>query len=375
MTHSLPVAFITSCRSDFAKLRPYISYFVKHRCPVSIFVTSMHVNSQLGMTREEMISYFPQGVRFCWDESFPQQQPLSAMAHLLTSIDNFFTQEKIKFVFVHGDRMEAFAAASTAAIRLLPICQIEAGDVSGNIDESFRHAITKLSHRFLVDSEVAKRRVLRLGEDPHSVFVTGSSAISLLPHKKRQKELLRSYHLPAKYAILLCHPETGFSSREQYDHIAQLVRALNQLPLNFLVLPPNNDPGYTEILRAYQLLNAQQTLMLPSLSCETYLTLLNQAVCLVGNSSSSIKDAPALGIPSIMLGSRQQNRAKGIRAPYYKVVQNAAEAAKWVDFFRTHSPKRMRQVVTAKNFEKKLEHIFTPEFFRPNIQKSFYDKR
>ena len=100
MNHSLRIAFITSCRSDFAKLRPYISYFVKHRYPVSVFVTSMHVNSQLGMTREEMISYFPQGVQFCWDESFPQQQPLSAMSHLLTSLDIFFTQEKTQFVFI-----------------------------------------------------------------------------------------------------------------------------------------------------------------------------------------------------------------------------------------------------------------------------------
>lgn len=375
MNLKIRIGFITSCRSDFTKIRPYIRFFVKRQVPVSVFVTSMHVNSQLGVAREELTSYFPKGVRFCWDESFPQQQPISAISHLVTSVGHFLQEEKIQFVFVHGDRMEAFAAATAAASLLLPICQIEAGDVSGNIDESFRHAITKLSHRFLVDNKTAQKRVLRLGERPDSIFITGSSSLSLLPSSKEQQTLTKLYNLPTPYAIVLYHPETGLEEKEQYRRVADLVKELNRLPIHFLVLPPNNDPGYPEILRAYRLFDTKKALMVPSLSGETYLTLLNQAVCLIGNSSSAIKDAPVLGIPSIMVGSRQINRVKGIHAPHYKTTSSAQEAASWVLAYSKNKRPYKRTMCLADKFEKNLERIFTPEFFKPDLQKYFYESR
>lgn len=367
------LAFITSSRSDFSKIRPYISYFVKRKFPVSVFVTSMHVNKQLGTPREELASYFPQGVQFCWDTHFPQQQPLKASAHLLTAVNQFLQEEKIQFVFVHADRLEALAAALAAVLRSLPVCQIEAGDVSGNLDESFRHAITKLSHRFLVDNATAKKRVLRLGEDPKSVFITGPSALALLPPQAVQRKIAQLYPLPAPYATVLYHPQTGLDSRAQYHQAAQLVKALNRLPLHYVVWPPNNDLGYPEILRAYELFDKNKVLLLPSLNCETYLTLLCRSVCLVGNSSSAVKDAPALGIPAITLGTRQLNREKGLCAPYYKTTDSAQQAAQWVRYFATHPQPRAPLHYSSKQFEKKLERIFTPDFFKPALQKKFYE--
>ncbi len=367
------IAFVTSCRSDFAKLRPYIGYFVKKHFSISLFVTSMHVNAQLGCTREEMLSYFPTGVQFCWDESFPQQQPLAALAHLLTSIENFLTQQHIQFLFVHGDRMEAFAAATAAALHQIPICQIEAGDISGNIDESFRHAITKLSHRFLVDNDVAKHRVERLGEDPKSIFLTESSSIYLLPSDRIQRQIVRNFHLEQPYAVLLYHPETGLTDSKQYRQIYSLIKALKNVPIQYLVLAPNNDPGYPEILRAYEEFPPSQIVRATSLPCEIYLTLLNRAVCLVGNSSSSIKDAPCLGVPSITLGNRQYKREAGLRLRSYKNVSTAKEAAKWVNWFLHHPRKIENKPFYLKSFEKRLNDIFTADFFRPDLQKHFHE--
>ncbi len=375
MNLKMRIGFITSCRSDFTKIRPYIAFFVKRRIPVSVFVTSMHVNAQLGVAREELVSYFPKGVHFCWDEAFPQQQPISALSHLVSAVGHFLQEEKIQFVFVHGDRMEAFAAATAAALLLRPICQIEAGDVSGNLDESFRHAITKLSHRFLVDNKTAKKRVLRLGERPDSIFITGSSSMALLPCAEEQYAQTKLYNLPTPYAIVLYHPQTGLSAKEQYRNIANLVRELNRLPIHYLVLPPNNDPGYPEILRAYRLFDQKKALMAPSLSGETYLTLLSQAICLIGNSSSAIKDAPALGVPSITLGTRQTNRVKGVYAPCYREVNSAREAADLVMDFHKKFIKKKKSTYSREKFEKILERIFTPDFFKPDLQKCFYEPR
>ena len=368
------LAFITSSRSDLAKLRPYIYFFVKHRFPVSLFITSMHVNAQLSFSREEIQSYFPKGVRLFWDESFPQQQPVNALTHVLGAFDIFLTQEKTDFVFIHGDRMEAFAAASAAALRQLPICQIEAGDTSGNIDESLRHAITKLAHRFLVDTPVAKQRVLQLGEDPRSVFMTGASALSLLPDDTQQRRLYVKYDLHKPYVMVLYHPITGLTPAEQYRCAAELVEQLASLELRYVVLPPNNDPGYPEILRAFNLFPKDRTTFLPSIPAEDYLTLLRHTSCLVGNSSSGAKDAPLLGVPSVLVGSRQHNRTQGLNFPYCKQVKNAQQAAKCVRDFVAHPPQMRKQSLSAGALEKLLEKIFTPSFFKPNLQKFFYDQ-
>lgn len=367
------IAFMTSCRSDFAKLRPYINFFVKRKIYVSIFVTSMHVNKVLGCTRKHLETYFPKYVHFCWDDSFPQHEPVVGMTHLLKAINDFFIRKHITFLFVHGDRMEALAATIAATLRQIPVCHIEAGDESGNIDESFRHAITKLANRFLVDNDIAKRRVIQMGEDPCSVFTVGFSVLCLLPTEKEQKRLLENLQINSPYIVVLYHPETGLTPKQQYQRCKEMVSTLGKLPFQYIVLPPNNDPGYTEILRAYQSFPQKKVKFIKSLSCEDYLSLLSSSIGLVGNSSSGVKEAPLLQVPSITFGSRQNNRVNGFNFTTCYFVQSAKELQACIQNNFLKSVKYKQHLLTTQKFEQQLERIFAPAFFTPNLQKCFYN--
>lgn len=370
--NNLRVAFVSSCRSDYAKIRPYIRFFVARRIPVCLFLTSMHLNKDCAFTRQTFKKHFPKGVQFFWDEEFSPSSVMG-MGHLLNTLPVFLRQNKINFLFVHGDRPEALAAALSAAFLRIPVCQIEAGDISGNIDESIRHAITKLAHRFLTDDELSRNLVLRLGENPSSVFVTGNLSLSMLPCAERQQEYLKKYALDSKpYVVVLYHPETGVLPRTQFKRAEELLEHLAPLAVEILLLPPNNDTGYEDIWRAFKQKEGKNIRCLPSLPSEEFLSVLNAAVCLVGNSSCGVKEAPLLGIPSVDIGERQQGRDTGREYPYLRKVKNAEQAAKWVKFFLENPPNRAKRTLSKNLFDKYLETILTPEFFKPQLQKKFY---
>lgn len=368
------LAFITSTRSDYAKQQPYMVFFAQ-QMPVSVFVTSMHLNPRVGLGRPAIEADWrgqPQ-VSLVWDESFAHQQPLSGqLSHLMGSVTRFLQNQKIDFLFVHGDRLEALAGALAASFLKIPVCQIEAGDLSGNIDEAYRHAITKLAQRFLVDDEPARQIVRQLGEDPHSIFITGNVSLWHLPGPEEQQHILQKYGLKEPFSIVLYHPQTNLSQAEQYACAARIVQTLNTLPGYYVVLAPNNDPGYEQILRAFDLFDKNKTVFLKSLPCREFLSLLNHSVCLIGNSSSGLKEAPLLGVASVNIGSRQFQREKGRRLerliPVTDLSLLEAAVQKAVGLTSKNRPAGTDRAA----LQQRLTQIFTDEFFSPALQKIFY---
>lgn len=364
------LAFITSCRSDWAKIRPYIDFFVRREYPVFIFSAAKQTEEP-PKNACTAPNEFP---TVLWEQDIADASLAQTeyVARLTGKIGRFLKENRVEFLFVHGDRPEALAAASAGALSNIPVCQIEAGDVSGNIDESIRHAITKLSHRFLVDDEEAKKLVLRLGEDPRSVFITGASAITQLPPENRRQAVLKKYNCHTPYAIVLYHPETRFSSAEQYDRAHELVEALNKLPLSYIVIAPNQDCGYKEILRAYQQFSPEKSRFFSSLPCEEYLSLLSGAVCLVGNSSSGFKDAPLLGTITVNIGDRQYDRGRGRNFSSVLQAPTAKEIAQLIRPLIQSAPRSRTPEQNARALSAAFERIFTDGFFQPSLQKHFY---
>ncbi len=367
------LAFITSTRSDYAKQQPYIRFFAG-KMPLDVFVTSMHLNPQLGLGKTAIEGDWRlyKNVSLTWDVSFPHKQPLARqLAHLVQAVSGFLQDKKIEFLFVHGDRLESLAGVLAASFLNIPVCQIEAGDLSGNIDEAYRHALTKLAQRFLVDDEPARQIVLKLGEDPRSIFVTGNTSLAQLPAADEQQQILDKYGLKAPFCVVLYHPQTGLSSSAQYAAAAQMVQTLNQCPGRLAVISPNNDPGYEEILQAYNAFNPAKTLFLKSLPCREFLAVLNHAVCLIGNSSSGFKEAPLLGVPSVNIGSRQSQRETGRQLPKLITVPNVdllPQAVKQA--FQLGAEPRKPVLGAAVNA--RFESIFTDDFFAAPLQKKFY---
>lgn len=226
-------------------------------------------------------------------------------------------------VIVRGDRYEVLAAATAAAYLNIPVAHIEGGDVTGTIDESVRHAITKLSHIHFPTNEVAKNRILRMGEDPRYVFHVGCPGIEMISKQTfAVDEMLINYlgvganvDTSVPYIIVMQHPVTTAPDGENARHVIEILSAVRALGIQALWFWPNVDAGTDEIskeIRRFREVHGDEAIrFLKYLPTEQFLGLLRGASCLVGNSSAGIKEAGFFGVPVVNVGNRQEGRIRG----------------------------------------------------------------
>jgi len=307
------IIFLTGTRADFGKLKSLIKITQNSKIfDVHIFATGMHMNSKYGSTVDEI---YKSGFKNIY--TFINHDKIEYMDRTLAkTIDGFSRYiEEIKpdLIIVHGDRVEALAGAIVGSLNNILVTHIEGGEISGTIDETIRHAVSKMSHIHLVANENAKQLLLQLGEQNKSVFVTGSPDLDLMnpKHLPNLQQTKQYYEIDFDdYAIGIFHPITT-----EYNQISQyasnFIRALEESSLNYILIYPNNDWGSNEILKEYEILqNKSNFKIFPSIRFEYFLTLLKGAKFIIGNSSAGIKEAPYYGIPTIDIGTRQLNRAK-----------------------------------------------------------------
>lgn len=219
---------------------------------------------------------------------------------------------------VLGDRYEALAVAVTAALRLLPIAHIGGGEVTvGSTDDSVRHAITKLAHLHFTATEPFRQRVIQLGEDPGRVHNTGApglDTIRTLPLWDREDLAARlgiALHTPM-FAVTY-HPATA-DPGGSVQGASGLLKALEQFPEATVIFTGTNvDHGGSDIaglIHRYVHDHRGRCAILPSLGQAGYLGLVKHADVVVGNSSSGIAEAPALGTPTVNIGTRQDGRPR-----------------------------------------------------------------
>lgn len=238
-----------------------------------------------------------------------------ALSESIKQFSAFVKDYKPDLIVVHGDRLEALCGAIVGAFNNILVAHIEGGEVSGTIDESIRHSISKLAHLHFVANDEAKKRLLQLGEREEDVFVIGSPDIDLmlgdLPSMQEvEKHYYQIQSFKGEYAIFLYHPVTT-EEKNLEKNITQTLKALKKSKLNYIVIYPNNDLGSKTILKAYKSLEGDSRFALfKSLKFESFLTLLKNAKFIIGNSSAGIREALIYGIPCINLGSRQEGRYK-----------------------------------------------------------------
>lgn len=224
-------------------------------------------------------------------------------------------------VVIRGDRYEVLAAAIAAAYLNIPIAHIEGGDVTGTIDESVRHAVTKLSHLHFATNDDAVRRIRRMGEHPDYIYNFGDPALEFIHqngHRTSLDDIARgvgaSVDLTKPYIMVMQHPVTT-EVGSNMAHIEETLKAIDALGIQALWFWPNTDAGTDETskaLRVYREHNPDTHIrFLKSLPTDTFIALLKGAQCLVGNSSAGIKEGSFLGVPVVNVGSRQNNRMRG----------------------------------------------------------------
>lgn len=244
------------------------------------------------------------------------------LVELATVFDNF----KPDVVVTIADRYETLATAVAASYMNIPVAHIQGGEVTGSIDEKVRHAVTKLSNLHFVSTEKAAERVIRMGEDPSTVFTTGCPSIdlaaSILENPNLAFDPFTKYggvgaklDLPDGYLVVLQHPVTT-EYEEARRQISETLYAIHQLGLPTLWFWPNVDAGSDGISKGIRIFreneHAPNIHFFKNMSPEDFLVLISKCHCIVGNSSVAIREGSYLGVPAVNIGTRQAGRERGM---------------------------------------------------------------
>jgi GDP/UDP-N,N'-diacetylbacillosamine 2-epimerase (hydrolysing) len=202
------------------------------------------------------------------------------------------------------------AVTIAAAHMNIPVAHIQGGEVTGSIDESIRHAMSKFSHIHFPATELSKQRLIRMGEDPSSVYVVGCPSIDVLVNTpfmdKSQVEKILGIDLSLPTLLMIQHPVTT-EHLDSYAQIQETVAAIKESGIQCVVLLPNNDAGHGKII---EFIKQNDLKWYPSLSTEVFVNLYRNVSALIGNSSSGIHETPTLKIPAINIGTRQRGRER-----------------------------------------------------------------
>ena len=306
------IAFLTGTRADYGKIKPLLrSIQDSSNFDLIVIATGMHTLAEFGLTINEVIKDNIGELHTFSNQSIGDNMD-NVLANTILRLSETVKTLDLDLLVVHGDRLEAIAGAIVGSFNNLRVAHIEGGEVSGTIDGSIRHAITKFSHAHFVSNTEAANRLIQLGENPQTVFEIGSpdtDAIlnETLPDINKTK---KHYEIPfEKYGILIFHPVTTeiTSLKLQAQNI---VAGLIKSNLNYIVIRSNNDLGYKEIEEAYKKLDGNlQFKKFPSIRFESFLSLLKNADFIIGNSSAGIREAQYFNVPAINIGSRQKNRS------------------------------------------------------------------
>lgn len=309
-----------------------------------------------------------------FDGGVPATMAKSVGFGMVRIIDEL-TRLKPDIVFIHADRFEMMAVALAAAYLNIPIAHNEAGDISGTIDESVRHAITKLAHIHFAATEQSRERVIQMGEDPRFVFTVGSPAIDALVHLDRvvPPGMVGAVNPAEPYILAMAHPVATESAGENARMMAGLITALERLAMPTVFIGGNSDSRSRATGPAFAAWTSQKRL--PNLFAtkwmhpDQYLRVLANASCAIGNSSSFIREGAYLGTPAVLVGSRQQGRERG-----ENVVEVAADAEEITAAVRaqiTHGRFASDARFGAGTAGMKIADILANA--NPPIQKKFYD--
>jgi GDP/UDP-N,N'-diacetylbacillosamine 2-epimerase (hydrolysing) len=313
------IAVTTGTRSEYGFLRPVLREIGQSKqLELYLIVAGMHLSKKFGMTINEIKK---DGFKiYAKVEMLPKGNSPYFMAKALgegvIQFSKIFQKLQPDINLILGDRDEPFASALAASHMNIINAHIHGGEVSKGFDEYIRHSITKLSNIHFAVSKKSKQRIIKLGENPKYVFLTGSPSIDEALHgiKSSKKELEKKYNLKIKgdEILLVQHPvTTQFGESEK--QIISILNAVSKLKKTTIAIAPNSDAGNNEIFQNLQKYSMKFDFikMYPNIPRRDYLGFLQNCGVLVGNSSSGLIEGGYFNIPVINLGIRQEGRERG----------------------------------------------------------------
>lgn len=372
------VLFITGTRADYGKIKSLMKTMDQaEEYDVYIYVSGMHLLPKYGNTYKEVLKDHYENVHVAFGQQHTDNMSMN-LGIVLTHLSGYVSQVKPDMILVHGDRIDALAGALAGALNNILVAHIEGGEVSGTIDDSIRHAISKFAHLHFVCNEEAKKRLLQLGESEERIYVIGSPDIDvMLSHDLPSLDTVRKYYdIPfSNYGIFLYHPVT--TELDQIaEHIKAILQALKKSGKNYIAVYPNDDLGSEIILNRIRKMEEEKNFVVyPSIRFEYFLTLLKNAELIIGNSSAGIRESGIYGVPAVDIGTRQQGRYDIRKLPNIQhVPEKKKEILEAIHRIEDHRI-RCHDFGKGEGTEKFLEIIKDECVWNYGIQKVFVDLR
>lgn len=380
------ICVVTGSRAEYGLLRCLMGDIRDNpRLELQVIATGMHLAPEFGSTYQEI-----EQDGFAIDEKIDllltDDSPTAITNSVGRGIIGFadvIQRRQPDLMVVLGDRYEIFAAAQASMLARIPIAHIHGGELTeGAIDDSIRHALTKMAHLHFVAAEPYRKRVVQLGESPDRVFTVGAPGVD---NVKRitpicQSELERDIGLKFSRPSFLVtyHPET-LSEKCASNGIGALLEALEEFDDSRIVMTGSNaDHGGRAIMHAisnYAEARSDRVVVHASLGQQRYLSVLRYVDAVIGNSSSGIIEAPALGVPTVNIGDRQKGRLRSS-----SIIDCAPETLKISNAIRCALSSEFRQIAKtttpaygAGNAAQKICQVLATFPLDRLARKQFYD--
>lgn len=319
MTSKRKICVVTGTRAEYGLLSTLMGELASDdQISLQVVVTGAHLSEEFGFTYryiEEDGFGIDVKVEMLLAGDTPQSIAKSTGKGVIGFADAYDLL-KPDIVVVLGDRYEILAASQAAMLMNLPLAHIHGGETTeGAIDESIRHAVTKMAHLHFASTERYRDRIIQMGENPKNVFTVGAPGLDNfvrmeLPSRSSLEESL-GIELKAPVFLVTFHPET-LANGSPGAAIQPLLKALASFDnATCVITKANADAGGRAInaeLEAFAAKNPTRVLVVPSLGQARYLGVLKIADVVIGNSSSGLIEAPAAGVPTVNIGDRQKGR-------------------------------------------------------------------
>ena len=288
--------------------------------------------------------------------------------------------EKFKpdLVLTIADRFETLPIAIASSYMNIPIAHTQGGEQTGSIDESVRHATTKLSQIHFPSTKKSMENIIKMGEDKKNVYLTGCPSLDLIPNKipKLDKSFFKKYRYVGNltdykkpYIVILQHPVTT-EFKNTSKQIIETINAIKNITKQIVWLWPNVDAGSDAISKKIRTFreenNPKNISFYKNFSPVDFLRLIDNADCFLGNSSSAIREGSYLGVPSVNIGSRQSNREKSKNV--IDVDYNAKKILNAVNYQIKHGKYKKDNLYGDRNAGLRIANIIK-KIKKINIQK------
>lgn len=326
MNNRKRICFVIHNRANFARAKSIILALGKtQKTEIFVVFASSSLLRNFGRIDEELLSQITTEQIQIFNVVMGDEPISMVKTTGLVTIElaQVFHRIKPSCVVTVADRHETLGTSIAASYMNIPLVHTQGGEISGSIDESVRHACTKLAHLHFPATQKAREIVLQLGENPEYVFNFGCPGMDIvrLSPNLPAKDVLRKYkgvgpeiELGSGFQIVIQHPVTTHYETSAQDNI-NLLNAVVKSGNPTVWLWPNVDSGSESIVRqlrkSRELSNHPNIQFYTNFSPEDYANLLKRAKCIIGNSSSGIREANFLGLPSVTVGDRQLGRELG----------------------------------------------------------------